>query len=425
MASVNLHHSQVLTRSRTLLFLSFRDTRSSSVYPPRLSRSKGKQRQTDDLEQEALLNNDDDTIAIDMESSSALPPRWVDFVEEVEELTDQIKPKMVQLDKLTAKHVLPGFTDRTFEEHQIEELTTEITQGFRKCQLLIRKIADCGQEMEAYINRSRTQNSQTSQPKYTSRDVTVVKNAQIAAATKVQVSAPFSQSDSVSIFNVSLLPFVYSKSLDFLINLLILWCPPGLIQLSELKGYEKPSQNDNNALFAIEDDSNESSSLQSGANRGNESYQQQEQLHSRQSVHGVNQDIEQRAKEIDGIAKSISELADMFKDLGNLVIDQGTLLDRIDYNVEQMSTEIRGAAQELKTATQHQKRSGKCRIIFLLVLLVFAAVLVLVYKPRHSDPKQQVPSNTSPPTPNLRLRSNLPTPPTIRGRRYCGGWKPC
>ncbi|KAH9467065.1 hypothetical protein MJO28_000357 [Puccinia striiformis f. sp. tritici] len=394
MASVNLHHSQVLTRSRTLLFLSFRDTRSSSVYPPRLSRSKGKQRQTDDLEQEALLNNDDDTIAIDMESSSALPPRWVDFVEEVEELTDQIKPKMVQLDKLTAKHVLPGFTDRTFEEHQIEELTTEITQGFRKCQLLIRKIADCGQEMEAYINRSRTQNSQTSQPKYTSRDVTVVKNAQIAAATKVQgLSSVFSKRQRV--------------------------------YLQQLKGYEKPSQNDNNALFAIEDDSNESSSLQSGANRGNESYQQQEQLHSRQSVHGVNQDIEQRAKEIDGIAKSISELADMFKDLGNLVIDQGTLLDRIDYNVEQMSTEIRGAAQELKTATQHQKRSGKCRIIFLLVLLVFAAVLVLVYKPRHSDPKQQVPSNTSPPTPNLRLRSNLPTPPTIRGRRYCGGWKPC
>ena len=35
---------------------------------------------------------------------------------------------VVQLDKLTAKHVLPGFTDRTFEERQIEELTTEITQ---------------------------------------------------------------------------------------------------------------------------------------------------------------------------------------------------------------------------------------------------------------------------------------------------------
>ncbi|EFP74304.2 hypothetical protein PGT21_034376 [Puccinia graminis f. sp. tritici] len=407
MATVNLAHSQVLTRSRTLLFLSFRDTRSSSVYPPRLSRSKGKQRQTDDVEQEALLYKDDDTTAIDVDDSSVLPPRWVDFVEEVEELVDQIRPKMVQLDKLTAKHVLPGFTDRSFEERQIEELTTEITQGFRKCQLLIRKIADCGQEIEAYINRSRAQKSPTGKSKYTSRDVTLVKNAQIAAATKVQsLSSLFQKRQRV--------------------------------YLQQLKGYEKPSQNESKALFAIEDDTNESSSLHNGFSQGNEPRQHQEQLHSRQSVHhGVNQDIEQRAKEIDGIAKSISELADMFKDLGNLVLDQGTLLDRIDYNVEQMSTDIRGAAQELKTATQHQKRSGKCRVIFLLVLLVFAAVLILVYKPRHSDPNQDNPvsgsgtldsssqSKTSSPTTSLRPRSNVLTTSTGRDRQYRGGWKSC
>ncbi|PLW05567.1 hypothetical protein PCANC_07794 [Puccinia coronata f. sp. avenae] len=379
MAAINFAHSEVLTRSRTLLFLSYRDTRSSSVYPPRLSRSKGKGRQTDDLEQQALLNNEDDTTAMDMEESSALPPRWVDFVEEVEELTDQIKPKMVQLDKLTAKHVLPGFTDRSFEERQIEALTAEITQGFRQCQLLIRRIADCGQEMETYINRSRNQKSQTSQPRYTNRDVTLVKNAQIAVATKVQsLSSVFQKRQRV--------------------------------YLQQLKGYEKPSEHDGKALFAIEDDDDESSSRGNRFADGNGS--QQQQLQSRQSAHsGVNQDIEQRTKEIDGIAQSISELADMFKDLGNLVLDQGTLLDRIDYNVEQMSSDIRGAAQELKTATQHQKRSGKCRIIFLLVLLIFAAVLVLVYKPKHSAPKQDgpVPSTPDPPS-QPKMRSTLDIP---------------
>ena len=206
----------------------------------------------------------------------------------------------------------------------------------------------------------------------------------------------------------------------------------------ELKGYEKPAQHENNGLFAIEDDTEQSSSLQNGFIQGNDSGQQQQQLHSRQSVHhGVNQDVEQRAKEIDGIAKSISDLADMFKDLGNLVLDQGTLLDRIDYNVEQMSTDIRGAAQELKTATEYQKRSGKCRIIFLLVLLVFAAVLVLVYKPRHSTPKQvdsvsgsvaldsSSQANTNSPTTSLRSRSDAPTTSTDRERRNCGRWKPC
>lgn len=42
----------------------------------------------------------------------------------------------------------------------------------------------------------------------------------------------------------------------------------------------------------------------------------------------------------------------MFKDLSSLVIDQGTLLDRVDWNVEQMGTEVKGAADELRTAAR-------------------------------------------------------------------------
>lgn len=41
----------------------------------------------------------------------------------------------------------------------------------------------------------------------------------------------------------------------------------------------------------------------------------------------------------------------MFKDLSSLVIDQGTLLDRVDYNVEQMGVDVKGAVEELKEAT--------------------------------------------------------------------------
>ena len=35
---------------------------------------------------------------------------------------------VTQLDKLHAKHILPGFADRTAEEQTIERLTREITQ---------------------------------------------------------------------------------------------------------------------------------------------------------------------------------------------------------------------------------------------------------------------------------------------------------
>lgn len=63
--------------------------------------------------------------------------------------------------------------------------------------------------------------------------------------------------------------------------------------------------------------------------------------------------ITQRDREITTIAESITELADLFKDLSNLVIDQGTLLDRIDYNVEQMATEMEKAVGELRVATKY------------------------------------------------------------------------
>lgn len=57
--------------------------------------------------------------------------------------------------------------------------------------------------------------------------------------------------------------------------------------------------------------------------------------------------IMQREREIMDIAKGIIELADIFKDLQAMVIDQGTMLDRIDYNVERMAVDVKGAEKEL------------------------------------------------------------------------------
>lgn len=34
-----------------------------------------------------------------------------------------------------------------------------------------------------------------------------------------------------------------------------------------------------------------------------------------------------------------------------MVIDQGTLLDRVDYNIEQIGVDVKGAVEELKVAT--------------------------------------------------------------------------
>lgn len=68
----------------------------------------------------------------------------------------------------------------------------------------------------------------------------------------------------------------------------------------------------------------------------------------RQSIMTTNDSaIAQREREITDIAKGILELADIFKELQTMVIDQGTLLDRIDYNIEQMSVSVKAADKEL------------------------------------------------------------------------------
>lgn len=57
--------------------------------------------------------------------------------------------------------------------------------------------------------------------------------------------------------------------------------------------------------------------------------------------------IAQREREINDIAKGIIELSDIFRELQTMVIDQGTMLDRIDYNIERMGTEVQAASKEL------------------------------------------------------------------------------
>jgi syntaxin 16 len=65
--------------------------------------------------------------------------------------------------------------------------------------------------------------------------------------------------------------------------------------------------------------------------------------------------IMQREREINDIAKGIIELSDIFRELQTMIIDQGTMLDRIDYNVERMATEVKAADKELKVVCTRLK----------------------------------------------------------------------
>jgi syntaxin 16 len=102
----------------------------------------------------------------------------------------------------------------------------------------------------------------------------------------------------------------------------------------------------------------------------------QQLLHSNDAV------ILQREREIEDIAQGIIELSDLFRDLQTMVIDQGTMLDRIDYNVERMATDVKGAEKELVVASGYQKKSTKRKIILLLILIIAGMIILLVIKPK-------------------------------------------
>ncbi|GBB91548.1 hypothetical protein RclHR1_18900001 [Rhizophagus clarus] len=123
------------TRSRTLLFLKYRNSFARNQSRPSATTSGYDSYNTS--EQAGLIESSDHVIEL-----SVLPPKWIDIVEEVDDDIDQIKNLLPTLESLHKKHILPGFDDRTKEEEEIERLTDEITHLFQQCQWKIKRIAN-------------------------------------------------------------------------------------------------------------------------------------------------------------------------------------------------------------------------------------------------------------------------------------------
>lgn len=91
------------------------------------------------------------------------------------------------------------------------------------------------------------------------------------------------------------------------------------------------------------------------------SFSQDTLMQTSQRQAGVNDAaIAQREREINDIARGIIELSDIFRELQSMIIDQGTMLDRIDYNVERMGTDVKSADTELKVVSWIQSASLGC-----------------------------------------------------------------
>ncbi|EJD42717.1 t-SNARE [Auricularia subglabra TFB-10046 SS5] len=327
----------VTTRSRTLLFLSYRDSKARSHRFRRSSTYEPDDADQDSSSEHARLisapgpaaSSSSTHVALDV---AQLPPEWVDVSDRVAQLLADAESKIARLEKLHAKHVLPGFADRSQEERDIDALTSAITRDFRHASKLVHQI--------------QTAPSASTYPPHRSED-TAAKNVQRALAARVQdASTAFRKKQRVY---MDKLAGHATKNQDLLVA-------------SGLRG-DAAAQ----SRLSVEEDLHESQSLQ-------------------QLQHDPA--LATRNAEIAHLAQSIAGLAELFKDLSSLVVEQGTILDSVEYNIEQAAVELDHANAELKVAQRYQRNTGRRSCIFLLILLIVGTILVIIFKPRrpHSVP---------------------------------------
>ncbi|KAJ2820369.1 Integral membrane protein SED5, partial [Coemansia furcata] len=126
------------TRSRTFLFVQYRNSFGHAQRRKRTRLAAGTT-YSQVTEEEGLIERTTDEGEMVIELAH-LPPRWVDLVEDVGEQMDDIARKIKRLEALHKNHLLPGFDDRSAEEHEINMLTQEITAQFRSCGSLVRGV---------------------------------------------------------------------------------------------------------------------------------------------------------------------------------------------------------------------------------------------------------------------------------------------
>ncbi|KAF2456433.1 t-SNARE [Lineolata rhizophorae] len=378
-------------RDRTNLFISYRQ--SYSHHPTRrpgqsaaagafLSDGGSLSEERRGLMSGADFNDDGDAV-IEMD---LLPPRWLDVQDDVTEHLADIAKSTRRLDQLHQKHVLPGFDDEAVkrrEERDIEQLTQAITRHFQSCQTAIKKIDRMVAEAKQSGNITKSEEA-------------MAHNLKISLAARVSdASANFRKKQAAYLKKLRTLGGLTSPA------------PLSRSATPTLNPYSDPSMQESDADRAL-------------------SQSTMMQTQQRRQTHTLNDSlIAQREREIESIAQGVIELANIFQELQSMVIDQGTMLDRIDYNVERMTTEVKGADKELKVATNYQRRTVKRKIILLLLLLVAGMVILLSLKigTRKSGDSNSGPAPATPADPPAAPLSDVP-PDSERIREIRGATSP-
>lgn len=262
-----------------------------------------------------------------------LAPSIFDISSSLDSALDLVRQKTHELTLLYKKLLITRDTEKLRLEQRIEELNYDITKMFESCYVLIKKFEFLQKNFER-LNLN-----------YSSDELAIIENYKKTYALKIQ--------DSLVVFrNLQNNYIKFLKDDDDETENLLLSASPSSVALME------DTQN-------IEDYSKQVIE------------QAQQQIQSNPNSQLINQ----REREISKLAMGILEISTIFKEMETLVVDQGSMLDRIDYNLGRTAEDLKSSDKELIKAQGYQKRTTKCKMIFLLCLVVFALFILVVVKP--------------------------------------------
>lgn len=365
--------STSMFRDRTNLFLSFRRTiprnnasNTSSRFDSLVEEEEGlighRKPNNNNFKHKKGGYKDEANEQSDSIEMKTLAPSIFDISHELDDHLKLIKLKTNELGALYKKLLITTYNEKSRLETKLEDLNYEITKKFELCYVLIKKFE--------FLQK----NHQRLKLNYNNNEISIIENFKKNYALKIQ-----------------------EHSLVF-----------RNLQNNYIK-FLRDEEDEEDSLLPASSKFNSSSSstppppsydlIQEEADSKNiENYSkqvlQQTQLQIKQNPNS--QILATREREISKIAMGILEISTIFKEMESLIIDQGSVLDRIDYNISNTVQDLKDSDKELIKAKGYQKRTTKCKIIFLLSLIVFALVILVVVKPHGTTKYIEKPSSDKP-----------------------------
>ncbi|KAG5381530.1 hypothetical protein IGI04_033000 [Brassica rapa subsp. trilocularis] len=316
------------TRNRTTVYRKHRDACKSARAPlsdsfggPVIEMVSGSFARSNHSSYAPLSTNDPGPSSSNDAFTIGLPPAWVDDSEEITFNIQKVREKMGELAKAHSKALMPTFGDNKGDQRAVEMITHEITDLLRKSEKRLHNLSTRGGGPSEESN--------------------LRKNVQRSLATDLQsLSMELRRKQST-----------YLKRLQ---------------QQKEGQDGVDLEFNMNGKMSRMDEDEE----------LGGMGFDEHQTVTLKEGQHVS----AEREREIQQVLGSVNDLAQIMKDLSALVIDQGTIVDRIDYNIQNVSTSVGEGYKQLQKAERTQREGAMVKCAMILLILCFIMIVLLILK---------------------------------------------